>query len=84
MMSVNSALLHDTYHLSDKPSDEDWEKLNKRIVRLAVSSEILQRKMIRVTMGWVGLDWIGLEWIDHCFYSLKGTRRRLPFRIRSV
>ena len=61
-MSVNSALLHDMYHLSDKPSDEDWEKLNKRIVRLAVSSEILQRKMIRVTMGWVGLDWIGMDW----------------------
>ena len=61
MMSVNSALLHDTYHLSDKPSDEDWEKLNKRIVCLAVSSEILQRKMIRVTMGWVGLDWIGMD-----------------------
>ena len=60
MMSVYSALLYDTYHLSDKPSDEDWEKLNKRIVRVAVSSEIVQRKMIKVTMGWVGLDWNGL------------------------
>ena len=59
MMSVYSALLYDTYHLSDKPS-EDWEKPNKRIVRLAVSSEIVQRKMIKVTMGWVGLDWNGL------------------------
>ena len=58
MITVNSVLMH-TYHLSDKPS-EDWEKPNKRIVRLAVSSEIVQRKMIKVTMGWVGLDWSGL------------------------
>ena len=62
-MSVYSALLYDTYHLSDKPSDEDWEKLNKRIVRLlAVSSEIVKQKMIKVTMGWVGFDWIGMDW----------------------
>ena len=56
---VSQQCIVDTYHLSDKPS-EDWEKPNKRIVRLAVSSEIVQRKMIKVTMGWVGLDWNGL------------------------